>query len=136
MPVDRFLCPHCKAILNPGTKVVLRVSHSAQTGLVLLAATLGDYEVILAPGFPITEGDEADFSCPVCLAELTSPAHPAFIEILRERLDGGHDRVEFHRTYGRHATFVVTLDEQIEAFGEHAAANSPMNFFGVGGSGE
>lgn len=127
----RYRCPHCKAVLNPGTKVILRVSRGRKSALILLSPQVGNYTVILPEDFPLKEGEKATFFCPVCGAELTSPVNAHFNEVLRERADGGFDHVEFHRVYGRHATFVVTGDE-VRAFGDDAGSFEPVNFFGAG----
>jgi len=126
-----YRCPHCKAILNPDTKVILRVSRNRKVALILLSPQVGNYTVILPENFPLKEGEKATFHCPVCMEELTSPVNAQFNQLLRDRNDGGVDRVEFHRVYGKHATFVVSKGE-IRAFGEDADVYRHVNFFGAG----
>ncbi|MHC5036453.1 MAG: hypothetical protein ACYTHM_03995 [Planctomycetota bacterium] len=130
MPL-RYRCPHCKAILNPGTKVIFRVARGKRAALILLSPQVGNYNVILPEDFVLKEGEKTTFFCPVCREELTSPLNPLFNQVLRDRPEGGYDRVEFHRVFGKHATFVVTEDE-VRAFGEDAPRYRNVNFFGAG----
>jgi hypothetical protein len=132
MPV-RYRCPHCEAILNPGTKVILRISRGRKKALILLSPKVGNYTVILPDDFQLRDGERGSFHCPVCHGELKSPANAQFGEVLRDRPDGGFDRVAFHRTFGKHATFVVT-EEEVRAFGEDAVQYRAGNFFGAGAS--
>jgi hypothetical protein len=87
--------------------------------------------VILPEKFPLKEGEKAVFRCPVCSAEITSPANSNFNEVLRDRAEGGWDRIEFHRTFGKHATFVVSKGE-VRAYGDDAESFDNVNFFGAG----
>ena len=45
---NRFYCPHCKGLLNPGTKVIFVIERDSERGLILLSPELGDYAVVLA----------------------------------------------------------------------------------------
>ena len=126
-----YRCPHCKAILNPGSKVVLRISLGSKAGLVLLSPKVGDYSVILPEGFTLRDGDTAVFQCPVCGTELTSAADDRFGEVLRDRPEGGEEFIHFHRKYGEHATFVVS-ERGVKAFGDAADRYTQVNFFGAG----
>jgi hypothetical protein len=127
----RFHCPHCQAMLNPGTKIVLRITIRDRRSLALLSPALGDYEVTLPPDVSMAPGEAAEFACPVCGADLRSPASPDFAEILRQREDGAFERVGFHRTYGEQVTFVVS-GEQVSVYGPDAPGYRDLNFFGAG----
>jgi hypothetical protein len=111
----------------------MRISRGKKSALILLSPKVGNYSVVLGGDFTLVEGNRANFSCPVCQADLQSPVNSQFGEVLRERPEGGYDRVEFHRTYGKRATFVVAQDE-VRAFGEDAESFRATNFFGAGGS--
>jgi len=124
-----YLCPHCRAVLNPNVKVVFVVESGDRRELMLLNARPGDYGFIADPGFPMVEGRAVVFRCPVCDADLASASAPEFAEILRVD-DGGREvRVEFSRVYGRHATFIVD-GREVTAFGEDAEDFEDLNFFG------
>ncbi|HPF36402.1 MAG TPA: hypothetical protein P5571_05665 [Candidatus Krumholzibacteria bacterium] len=124
-----YLCPHCRAVLNPNVKVVLVAERNDRRALLLLNARPGDYGFIADPSFPLDEGEPALFRCPVCGADLTSPSSSEFAELIQVE-DGGHEaRVEFSRVYGRHATFIVD-GREVTAFGEDADDYDDLNFFG------
>jgi len=127
----RYRCPHCKAILNPGTKVIMRIRRGRKAALILLSPKVGNYSVILPDNFPLKKGERTNLQCPVCHADLTSPVNKQFGEILRDRPDGGFDRVGFHRVYGEHVTFVVSKGE-VRAYGKDVEEYRNINFFGVG----
>ncbi len=131
----KYRCPHCKAVLNPGTKVILRITRARRNGLILLSPKVGNYTVILPEDIPLKEGEKPRLACPVCHGDLTSPANRQFNELLRERPGGGFDRVEFHKAYGEHATFVISQDE-VRAFGKDAPEYEHVNFFGAGYTGD
>lgn len=127
----KYRCPHCKAVLNPGTKVILRITRNRKSGLILLSPKVGNYAVILPEDIPLNEGEKPRLECPVCKGDLTSPANRNFNEVLRDRPDGGFDRVEFHKAYGEHATFVIS-ESGVRAYGEDASDYGHVNFFGAG----
>jgi len=126
-----YFCPHCRGLLNPGTKVIFVIEHGSDRGLLLLSPELGDYAVVLAESFPIEPGSTNDFSCPICHHDLTSPANRNLVEILCRQPDGSDARVDFSRVAGEHATFVCG-PRGIRAFGEHAPLYESVNFFGEG----
>jgi hypothetical protein len=126
-----YFCPHCRGLLNPGTKVIFVIEHGSDRGLLLLSPELGDYAVVLAESFPIESGTRNDFSCPICHHDLTSPANHNLVEILCRQPDGSDARVNFSRVAGEHATFVCG-PRGIRSFGEHAPLYEGVNFFGEG----
>ncbi len=124
----RYLCPHCEAVLNPNVKVVFAVTNGGRRGLLLLDARPGDYGLIADPTLEMSKGDVADFSCPVCSTDLVSKSDSHFVEIHMRRGDGPVSLVEFSRTYGEHATFIVD-GRNVQSFGEDAE-DYDTNFFG------
>jgi hypothetical protein len=118
-------------MLNPGTKIILRITRGDLCGLALLSPKVGDYTVTVPEELHLKTGDEVVFHCPVCAGDLTSQADARFGEVLRDRASGGSEYVYFHRKYGEHATFVVSR-ERVRAFGDDAAKYNSVNFFGVG----
>jgi hypothetical protein len=129
---NNYLCPHCKASLNPGNKVILRLQRGRKKGLVLLSPQVGNYRTILPEGLELQAGDRVQLSCPVCEADLTSPVNRNLCHVLRRDDDGELLRVFFSKTYGEHATFVIHED-QIRTYGDDAALYDSVNFFGEGG---
>jgi hypothetical protein len=133
--MNRYYCPHCKALLNPGTKVIFVIGHGGRRGLLLLSPDLGDYAVVLAESIPIDEGRLYHFQCPVCHLDLTSSNNENLVEIVCREPDGSEALVAFSRVAGEHATFVRGPDG-VRTFGEHAARYDPVNFFGEGQNGK
>jgi len=43
-----YFCPHCRKLLNPGTKVIFLVDTGQDYELMLLSAKLGDYSAVFA----------------------------------------------------------------------------------------
>ncbi len=130
----RYHCPHCRGLLNPGTKVIFVIERGQDRGLLLLSPELGDYAVVLAESFPLVPGSIYDFRCPICHHDLTSAVNRNLVEILWREPDGSESRVDFSRVAGEHATFVCG-PQGMRSFGEHAERYESVNFFGVGKNG-
>ncbi len=125
-----YLCPHCKAVLNPSTKIVLRAQSNGRTGLFLFSPRPGNYEVVIPDGFGLRPEDSVMFSCPVCSCDLTSAHDPALAEIRFSSRGGSTGTVAFSRVFGRHASYFITA-ERVRSYGEHALDRS-LNFWGEG----
>ena len=128
---NRFFCPHCKGLLNPGTKVIFVIEREANRGLLLLSPELGDYARVLVESFKLEPGVVYDFQCPICHHALTSPVLDNLVEIICRHPDGTEARVDFSRVGGENATF-VRGPRGLRSFGEHAERYEGVNFFGVG----
>jgi hypothetical protein len=129
--MNRYYCPHCSCVLNPGTKVIFVLERQGKRGLLLLSPVLGDYAEALAEAIPIIEGELYSFQCPVCHRDLTSPINPKLVEIQCREPDGVESRVDFSRVAGERATF-VRGPSGLRTFGEHAERYEGVNFFGEG----
>lgn len=125
-----YYCPHCRKLLNPGTKVIFLVENGPESELVLLSAKLGDYSVVHSRSMTLLDGAIYTFRCPLCRTDLTSNLDNKLVELLSR---GGDDdapvRVSFSRIHGEHATFLMA-DDGIDRFGEHADRYDNLNFFG------
>lgn len=128
---NTFFCPQCRASLNPGTKVIVRIQHGEKQGLALLSPQVGNYTTILPENFDLTTGQQAFFSCPVCGSDFTSAHDDQLSEVLMAKGKDDFMRVNFSRTYGQKATFVVT-ESQVHSFGTDAELYLDVNFFGAG----
>jgi hypothetical protein len=106
---NKFSCPHCKADLNPGTKIILRVGSQGRHGLILFSPKVGNYTCVMPKGFALAKGELADFSCPACHADILSGANERLGELLLSRDDGDLMRVNFSRVFGEQATFLISL---------------------------
>ena len=124
-----YFCPHCRKLLNPGTKVIFLVDTPQDCELMLLSAKLGDYSAVFARSMVFEEGRLYTFRCPLCRAELTSSLDEKLVEILTDDEDGALVRVSFSRVFGERATFLMTGGD-LTQFGSHADRYEGVNFFG------
>ena len=67
-----YFCPHCRKLLNPGTKVIFLVENGNVRELMLLSAKLGEYSVVHSRSMTFVEGEVYTFRCPMCRSDLTS----------------------------------------------------------------
>jgi len=88
-----YFCPHCRKLLNPGTKVIFLVDTPQDCELMLLSAKLGDYSAVFARSMVFEKGRLYTFRCPLCRAELTSSLDEKLVEILTDDEDGALVRV-------------------------------------------
>lgn len=124
-----YFCPHCRKLLNPGTKVIFLVDSEHDCELMLLSAKLGDYSAVYARSMVFEEGRIYTFRCPLCRADLTSSLDENLVDILTLTDDDALVRVSFSRVFGEQATFVMT-GHGIDQFGEHSLRYEGLNFFG------
>ena len=119
-----YLCPKCRAILNPNVRVVLIAHFEDRKGLVLLSPKLGDFKFHCDKGFydGVHKGDLLEFHCPVCSESLTSPTMENFTEMLLlngDRAGAEPKLLRFSRVSEERATFVYD-GESVKEFGEDA----------------
>ena len=127
----QFMCPGCRAVLNPGDKIVLTVRFQNAAGLILLSPQPGDYQYICDESFGrhIRAGDSVDFSCPICNQDLTSPLSDKLVEFLMIDGDEPARSAQFSRVCGERATF-ISDGESVEAFGPDTSLYNDLNFSG------
>jgi len=99
--------------------------------MILLSPQPGNFKYICDPSVSavMKNGATLTFYCPVCSADLTSPANKKFVELNLVDPNGGIRKVEFSRVLGTHATFIVDGDE-ITPYGDNVEDMGPTNFFG------
>jgi len=125
-----YACPHCKATLNPGTKIILAARRGRHRGLILLSPQIGNYKTIIDPGFPLRRGDMVEFACPACATPLTSATERHLAEINLRQSGRRPLVVVFSRVYGKHATFLCD-GENVTEYGEDTSHYEKVNFFGA-----
>ncbi len=128
----KFVCPHCKGVLNPNVKIILLADTGEARGLVLLSPQPGNYKYLCDSSLEkhLRHGETIDFACPVCHADLMAASDPSLAALELHMESHPVRRVEFSRVFGTHATFVISEDE-VDAYGEDADGYDPMNFFGA-----
>jgi hypothetical protein len=127
-----YFCLECRATLNPDVKLILTMAKCRRRSLILLSPRPGHYSIILPDDVSLRAGEEVEFFCPACGANLRSEINEHLTEIGFRLEDGTKGRVNFSRKYGEHATYFVTK-EQVRSYGENAAIYGDANFFGAGG---
>jgi hypothetical protein len=127
-----YLCPECRAVLNPNVKIILAAYRQDLRGLVLLSPQPGNYQAIISDDLPLGQGDLVQFHCPVC-SHLLTAKHDENLAGLAFRFSTGLEgKVYFSRRYGEHATYFVA-DDDVRSYGEHQAEIGGVNYFGAGG---
>ncbi|MBN3036106.1 MAG: hypothetical protein JW861_11015 [Bacteroidales bacterium] len=127
-----FLCPHCRAVLNPREYILFSARNGkGQRGLLLLSPELGDYSVSHHESFGFREGEHIDFLCPACHANLGLAIFDRDLaEVLMVDTDGNEYGIVFSQIAGKKLTLKLKNREVIESFGEDASAY--INFWGEG----
>ena len=124
-----YFCPHCRRLLNPGTKVIFLVEDGTEVELMLLSAKLGEYSVVHSRSMNFEDGKIYTFRCPMCRSDLTSSLDAKLVDILTESDDDVVVRVSFSRVFGEKATFLRAPDG-VNRCGEDASRYESVNFFG------
>ena len=124
-----YACPHCHAVLNPHTKIILAARRGKRRGLILLSPQPGNYRSIIDSGFALQDGEMVEFTCPACGVDLVSTVAKKLAEILLVLPGQRTRRVQFSRVYGEHATFVMD-GEKVVPYGDDAGSYERINFFG------
>jgi hypothetical protein len=128
-----YICPHCKGCISLEDGVIFSVrTQDYVVGLISLQAELGNYAIKKNPMFDFKEGEELDFFCPVCHADLASGLHGNLAKIIMVDEKGTAFDIYFSRRAGEKSTYKV-VGETMEIFGDDSAEyidfiNLSMNF--------
>ena len=110
--MNDFICPQCRGHMRIGDNIVFRVKNKQRrTALLLLSAKIGNYSSTKHPSFVIKDGEEIDFSCPLCAADLKSDIHLNLVKVLMTDDKGDEYEVYFSKIKGEHSTFYTKGDE-------------------------
>ena len=125
-------CPHCNTVLNPSVKILLVAKYNKKRGMILLSPQPGNFKFICDTSVEnlLKPGATVSFSCPVCGEDLTSPGNKKFAELTLQDPNGHMCKVEFSRTFGTQATYLVD-GQKVTAYGDDADDFNTTNFFGV-----
>jgi hypothetical protein len=79
-----YLCKVCRGHLNVKTSIVLAAqkAKSSLRGLVYFNPEIGNYTITTHPSFPINEGEEFIYTCPICHSQLNSAKYPHLVRII------------------------------------------------------
>ena len=127
--MNDFICPQCRGHLRVGDNIVFRIRNKQKkTALLLLNAKIGNYSTSKHPSFIIKEGEEVDFSCPLCNSDLKSDIHLNLVKVMMIDEKGDEYDVYFSKVKGEHSTF-FTKGDQLGTAGDDAGK---YTFFKVG----
>ncbi|PLX00773.1 MAG: hypothetical protein C0594_15310 [Marinilabiliales bacterium] len=117
---NNFLCPKCSGALNISKKIIFSVKNKAgKPGIIFLSPEVGNYTAEHNPSFDFELGDQLDFSCPMCGAELTAGENNALAEVILEDSENKKSKILFSKIAGEKCTYKVT-EENYEAYGENS----------------
>ena len=116
-----YQCPYCNGFIAIDDGVMFSVrTPDLKVGLISLHSELGNYTVSKHPDFEYKEGDQLDFYCPICHAELASSVHKNLAKIVM--IDDNNNRFDIHfsKVAGKKSTFKI-IGETMEIFGDDSA---------------
>ncbi len=116
-----YMCPHCKGFLSLEDCVLFSVKTSdRRLGLLSLHPELGNYTVRKHRDFDFEEGEELDFYCPICHAELASKLHSNLAKIVMVDENYNEFDILFSKKAGERSTYKIE-GETMEIFGDDSA---------------
>lgn len=117
-----YLCPNCRGFLNVEQNICFSAkTKDGKVGLIYLNPEVGNYEFIKHPSFNTNDGEQFEFYCPICNANLAAPELISKLSkvILLENGEDEHEIV-FSRVQGEKCTYKIK-GEKVIPFGEHAS---------------
>jgi hypothetical protein len=127
--MNDFMCPHCRGHLRVGDNIIFKIKNKQkETGLLLLSPQIGNYSSLKHHSFKINEGEDVDFSCPLCSSDLKSDIHINLVNVLMVDDKGEEYNVYFSKIKGEHSTY-FTKGEEVGSTGVDAGK---YTFFKVG----
>lgn len=116
-----YMCPHCKGFISLEDCVMFSVkTKDDRVGLLSLHPELGNYTVRKHREFDFEEGDEFDFYCPICHAELASKLHSNLARIVMVDENYNEFDILFSKKAGQRSTYKIE-GETMEIFGDDSA---------------
>lgn len=116
-----YKCPHCKGFLSLDGCVVFSVrTPDFRVGLISLNPEIGNYGIKKHRHFEFDTGDELDFYCPICHAELNSKAHNNLAKIIMIDDKFNEFEILFSKKAGEQSTFKIE-GETMDIFGDDSA---------------
>ena len=116
-----YMCRHCKGFISLEDCVMFSVrTHEKRVGLISLHPELGNYTIKKHRDFDFQEGEELDFYCPICHAELASKLHSNLAKIIMIDEKQNEFEVLFSKKAGQQSTYKIE-GETMEIFGDDSA---------------
>lgn len=105
MPKNKYCCPGCEAVLNPGTKIILIAQNKeGREGIILLSPW--NHRVIMAENL-LQLNEMVKLFCPACHYDLMDPRNYRFAKIDRVMASGRRSTVMISRIFSEFAAFDV-----------------------------
>lgn len=127
-----YICPHCRGFLNIEQNICFSIkAKSGKNGLVYLNPEVGNYSLIKHPSFEIKDGEQLDFYCPICNANLESSELSTKLGkiMLFDQQDNAEYEILFSKIAGERCTYKKKGDKIIP-FGEHQSKYLSILKFG------
>lgn len=116
-----YMCPHCRGYISLQDCLIFSVrTPDYNVGMISLHPELGNYGITKHEGFQFQEGDELDFYCPICHAELASTLHSSLAKIIMIDENNREFEILFSKKAGEKSTFKIE-GETMEIFGDDSA---------------
>jgi hypothetical protein len=79
-----YLCKICRGHLIVKTSIVLAAhkANGTDRGLIFLNPEIGNYTITTHSSFPIKEGEEYIYTCPICHSQLNSAKYPHLVRVI------------------------------------------------------
>lgn len=127
-----YICPKCRGYLNVEQNICFSAkTKSGKTGLVYLNPEVGNYTFIKHPLFDFKDGDQLEFFCPICQANLESTELSAKLAkvLLYDQQDKAEYEILFSKVSGERCTYKMKAGKVIP-FGEHQSRYLNLLKFG------
>ena len=108
MAID-YLCKVCRGHLLVKNSIVLATAkkNHSQRGLVLLNPELGNYTTTTHPSFNIKEGEQYNYTCPICHSQLNSAKYKHLVRIIMIDDNGKEFDIYFSGIAGEKCTYKI-----------------------------
>lgn len=104
-----YLCKACRGHLNVKTSIILAAQkvNSPKRGLVYLNPEIGNYTITTHSTFPIEQGEEYIYTCPICGAQLNSRKYYHLVRIIMIDQDSKEYNIYFSDIAGEKCTYKI-----------------------------
>jgi hypothetical protein len=104
-----YLCKVCRGHLNVKTSIVLAATktNNSKRGLVFLNPEIGNYTTTTHASFKIEEGEEYEYTCPICHSQLNSAKYNHLVRIIMIDEDGKEFNIYFSGIAGEKCTYKI-----------------------------
>ncbi|MGM0598061.1 MAG: hypothetical protein ACQES9_13580 [Myxococcota bacterium] len=143
MQKEGFYCPLCSTRVSSDDNSLVKLKGKLESDKfsvivnIDIPATPGKYGAKFPEGVFLEEGAEVEFICPHCNQSLTIEDNPSHSALFMVNEDGKKKIMAFNRTYGKHSSFVFSVDTKklLASYGEDQNKyveqfNKDINYFG------